>query len=514
MEEEHQQEEEQFEGRRMDPRAIPILYALRGHDINQKTDDGETMLHVAVRMRDSDVASVVLEAGADVNIQDNDGHTALSSAIEVGSPELIELLLKYTPNIDIDIVREKFYSSLINASSDDEKIVRLMLQHGFTVKESDITNSTMVWSALLLGFEDLAISFLNHKKSFLKHIDMWYHSFLLHMQPLTETQTEILRIIIKIRNMFMENDTFKSSGKHNLDLFRILLSEHDIELINVNVMSVGGFINDDSDIVAITRDVLISCYDGDNPICDDRGRTGLHYAAKVGNVATVQALLDMHLDINAIDDDGETPLDYIYERLVGYSGSGNSNEDPNSEKYYDSEFNCFFTLLDLKISTVILLKHTSKLITANSYISLRNLKTIKSLLTKMSNDTEIPRYFLSVYSFIEDCESEIKEMKNKKLLELSYYDFLLMNSNRMALYSKRNEVIKAFQNSDILNEFEIYGPLLQHQFQTGHIRRGVIDNAEIILFDIMKWIQIPLAVVREILSNLDTDDLMYLVLNK
>ncbi|XP_058808084.1 putative ankyrin repeat protein RF_0381 [Phymastichus coffea] len=501
----------------MEANDVPIIpESVREFNVNQLSENGDTLLHVAVRMRDKEFVAVLLETGASVNIEDADGNTALSSAISIGSPEIVALLLQYNPDFSISIVRQKFYESLLNYSFDEEKIIRTMLKHGFKVNNTDNLTSSLLWASILLCLEDLAISFVNVKRALFIYVKNWYESFQLHWQPFTAKQTEMLRIITKIMSLYAEERGIKNSNNRNFDLFKLLLSEHDVDLMNVNVMSIGGNFddNEESDIVMLSTDILLSCYDGESPVCDANGRTGLHYATKVGNIAVIQALLDLHLDINAIDNEGNTPLNCIYNRINEFSGAENNDETFNDEKHYDSEFSCFFTILDLKIGAIVLLKHVSKLISANSYITLGNLTVVKSLLAMLNSSSIVHQYYLSLYSYIEQCESEVRLMKSKKLLELSYFDFITKNCNQIAAYTRREDVIKTFQSNDnVLVEFEIFGAMLQHRFNISYLRRGLLDNAEVTLFDILKYRHLPIVVVREILGNLSNDELYFITSN-
>lgn len=495
---------------------VPMPESVREFDVNRLSENGDTMLHVAVRMRDIEFATVLLQANASINIKDADGNTALSIAISIGSSELVAILLQYDPDFEIDVVRQKFYESLLNYSFDEEKIVRTMIQHGFKVNETDNISSSMLWASVLLCLEDLAISFVDIKKDLLTYVKNWYKSFWLHLQPFTAKQTEMLRIIEKIMSIYVDKRDISFTNNHNFDLFQMLLSEHDVDLMNVNVMSVGGSFddNEESDIVTLSTGILLSCYDSENPICDEQGRTGLHYAAKVGNIAVIQALLDLHLDINVMDDEGNTPLDYIFNRINEFDGAENNDEAFNDEKHYDTEFSCFFTILDLKIGAIVLLKHVSKLISCNSYITLGNLTVVKSLLVMLNNSTIVHQYYLSLYSFIEHCENEVRSMKNKKILELTYFDFLTKNCNQIAAYTRREDVVSTFQSNDnVLKEFEIFGAMLQHRFNKSWLRRGLLDNAEITLFETLKYHQLPLVIVREVLSNLSNDELYFITSN-
>lgn len=99
-------------------------------------------------------------------------------------------------------------------------------------------------------------------------------------------------------------------------------------------MSLGESFSDNEEmyIVAITKHDLLTCNDGENSILDEQGRTGLHYEGKVGNVAVIQALLDMHLDINVTDKEGRKTVNYINGRINEFSINENSNALINNKK--------------------------------------------------------------------------------------------------------------------------------------------------------------------------------------
>jgi len=67
-----------------------------GANVNAKDDiRGKTALHCAARNRHMDVARLLLEAGADVNARDGNGWTALHRASVNGHTEIANLLREY-----------------------------------------------------------------------------------------------------------------------------------------------------------------------------------------------------------------------------------------------------------------------------------------------------------------------------------------------------------------------------------------------------------------------------------
>lgn len=509
---------------KLDPNLIPLLFSAANFDINmQDEESGETFLHIAVSMRDAVVTNVLLNANASVNVEDNAGNSPITLAMDTECLEILESLLKHNPDFNKRALRDKFFNRLINSVAPVYKhMVKLMVQYGFTVLPTDEITSGMMLDCILNCHEEMAIQLVNAKKDFLKSIDTWYRSFLLHIQPLAKDQSEMVRILKKIRHQFMPEASLKTTGNHNADLFRLLLSvEQHLDIMNVIIMSNGESLDADSPLAIVNfhKQVLRFCYHSEEPLCDEIGRTGLHYAAKVGNVGLIHALLDMHLDVNAKDKDGKTPLDYTIDRIKEYSshnsetGDNDNIDDLHETKHHDEEFNCYFSLMELKIGAVVFLRHILKLMNAKCHIGLENLNAVEFLIPIMGEE-QIAFYYISSYKFAQECESELKIMKKKKLGGLSYHDFLTKNSERMSFFTKREEVIEALVLSDkVLEQFEIYGPMLQRRFHVCNLRRGLLERTELVLFEIMKCLQLPLVSVRKILSNFSNEELFFMAIN-
>ena len=71
--------------------------------INEKNEDGNTFLHIAVHEGDIDIAQYLVSQGADVNVKDNLDRTSLQIAIYENNVELTKFLIskgKYGDVID------------------------------------------------------------------------------------------------------------------------------------------------------------------------------------------------------------------------------------------------------------------------------------------------------------------------------------------------------------------------------------------------------------------------------
>ncbi len=77
-----------------------------------------------------EIVELLVRYGADVNTRSNDGDSALHRAVGVGSPEIVQFLLKNGADIDVR-GHEDDETPLCNATLyGDEKMVRLLLEHG------------------------------------------------------------------------------------------------------------------------------------------------------------------------------------------------------------------------------------------------------------------------------------------------------------------------------------------------------------------------------------------------
>lgn len=475
--------------------------------INEKVNhDGETLLHLFVRRRNLETAAALMEAGADVNMTDYQGNTPFSVAMARKHVEMVQLLLaKGNPNFDMTCVRQKFFESLIyHQRAKNAEIAKLIVGHGFTVKEIDTDEilSSTLWGSIIIGLGDTAVAQIQFRRDLLGFVDDWYQSFLLHTQPFDAGLTEILGAITKIRDMFIGGENIEAPGTRNCRLFNMLLRTPGSCLMMVNRLVTKESPHSPAHVV--TENILQSCYDGENPVCDDQGRTELHYAASQGHSDIIKALLDMNLDINARDINGLTPLDYFLNRIDEIYHNNYYHFSLDDDEY-DAEFHSFVTR-QIMLGSYLFIDHVVKLNTAKLYVSNAISCAYEKLLDKVKGHQCCAQGFISL------CKDEIELMKSRKLGEFSYYDFLVKPSNQMAIYAKRVDVIDALQLNDDIQQLKLYGKILQHNFRKCYLRGNLFAKAECILFNIMKLLQIPIEIVRQILNDFSNEELFIIVL--
>ncbi len=66
-----------------------------------RSSDGDTLLHIAVRVGDLHTTALLLEAGFDPNVSGDMGSTPLHSAKAKQNAEIVSLLLRYGAREDI-----------------------------------------------------------------------------------------------------------------------------------------------------------------------------------------------------------------------------------------------------------------------------------------------------------------------------------------------------------------------------------------------------------------------------
>ncbi|WP_265040176.1 ankyrin repeat domain-containing protein [Wolbachia endosymbiont (group A) of Trypoxylon clavicerum] len=76
-----------------------IFFIQKGSNINTKSKNGNTSLHLAAIVGRVDIAKILLKHNADVNTKNNEEKTALHYAAKYNHQELVELLLAHGASI-------------------------------------------------------------------------------------------------------------------------------------------------------------------------------------------------------------------------------------------------------------------------------------------------------------------------------------------------------------------------------------------------------------------------------
>lgn len=114
-------------------------------DINMRTREGRTALHLAVSNGHVPTARFLLQTGADANLVDNNGYTALRLAAENGHLKAVKLLLMAGADLDADQLGTTLKSITNNGH---DKVANLLAWHSFSV---ELTGKPCQWPVLALA---------------------------------------------------------------------------------------------------------------------------------------------------------------------------------------------------------------------------------------------------------------------------------------------------------------------------------------------------------------------------
>lgn len=105
------------------------------------------------------------------------------------------------------------------------------------------------------------------------------------------------------------------------------------------------------------------------------------------------------------------------------------------------------------------------------------------------------------------CAKELRSMRRKKVgnSTVSFFDFLSASEEEVAFYARNNELIEAFEASKA--KFPIYWGMLEANFQRGLERQKLVENAAVLLSDVLKFADPSHVAFEIILSYCSNEDL-------
>jgi len=118
-----------------------------GVNINEKSDDGGTVLHkAAADQGDADLVELLMQSGVDVDAKNNSGKTALQLAEEKGQGEIIRAIKQHQSQQSADA---KEWEEFLN--SDEGKPFKMQRQHDALARYSHLWWLPIPAAALLFG---------------------------------------------------------------------------------------------------------------------------------------------------------------------------------------------------------------------------------------------------------------------------------------------------------------------------------------------------------------------------
>jgi len=149
---------------------LKVLADISKCDINSKTEDGFTALHIAcANCKDTKIVKLLLDKGANVNLQSNCGNTPLMHMIECNNinGEIMKLLLEYNTNVNIqcNIGDSALMKALINfkltfdTKGTQCKIMKLLLEYNADVHLANKERRTPLQFAQILDDKYIMVLF-------------------------------------------------------------------------------------------------------------------------------------------------------------------------------------------------------------------------------------------------------------------------------------------------------------------------------------------------------------------
>ncbi|XP_006894682.1 PREDICTED: unconventional myosin-XVI-like [Elephantulus edwardii] len=106
-----------------------------GGNVNEKNDEGVTLLHMACASGYKEVVSLILEHGGDLNIVDNQYWTPLHLAAKYGQTNLVKLLLMHQANPNLLNCNEEKPSDIAASESIEEMLLKAEIAWEERMKE-------------------------------------------------------------------------------------------------------------------------------------------------------------------------------------------------------------------------------------------------------------------------------------------------------------------------------------------------------------------------------------------
>ncbi|RYC79163.1 hypothetical protein BFJ63_vAg17957 [Fusarium oxysporum f. sp. narcissi] len=122
----------------------------QGADVNEKTQDGTSVIFQACWSGYDKVVSLLIEKGVDPNVADKDGRTPLASAAGAGHKEIVQNLLDH--GVDIDPVDDWEMTPMLEAACcERSEIVLMLLEKGADPNAESINSETALSFASEVG---------------------------------------------------------------------------------------------------------------------------------------------------------------------------------------------------------------------------------------------------------------------------------------------------------------------------------------------------------------------------
>ncbi|XP_059489715.1 uncharacterized protein LOC132204878 [Neocloeon triangulifer] len=321
-----------------------------GADINARDDNNETPLNLAASSPDEIMCRLLVNKGADLSAVDNDGNDALHLACIYGRLENVQYFLSLNDGFSLGKKCKHGQTALhIAALKGHIAVAEFLLLKGADVNARDDDNATPLTYAAVAAYisNEKMCQLLVDRGADLSAVDSdgddafhfaCFNGKLENVQYLlglngfslgkkgkngkTALHYAAIRDHIAVAEFLLSKEADVNARDDNIETPLIYAASFS------NEKMCRLLVNKGADLNAVNRDgkdvLQLACLNGKlenvqyllglNGFClgkkGKNGKTALHNAASRGHIAVAEFLLSKGADVNARDDDNETPLTY------------------------------------------------------------------------------------------------------------------------------------------------------------------------------------------------------------
>jgi len=312
----------------------------KGADVNAKNARGETPLMIAAFLGNTEIVKSLIERGADIECVDSKGKSAPYIAFCSGNEELLDIFVK--KGVDMSKVvnsnPDRFSNPLEQAiESENIPLLKSLIKMGVRLNAKSEFNHTPLSAAARSGNYEIAKLLIDTGAdvNLVTGSDSNYAPATALDSALEAGNDEIIKLLFERGHKF-DKDKFEKYGKNQYHNYTKLLCElgfREPRYYSTKPWNIKGFperlrktINgayytgDRRNKSEIIMDTLPPVPKEDVDVRDKSGNTALLYLAREqSQEQTLKLLIENHADVNAQNNDGETPLSIaIYTGNTAY----------------------------------------------------------------------------------------------------------------------------------------------------------------------------------------------------
>ncbi|XP_043472538.1 putative ankyrin repeat protein RF_0381 [Leptopilina heterotoma] len=480
-------------------------------DIEEKDCWGYTALHRAVNSKSYDLVEFLLSVGSDVNAETKFYETPLHLASKIRHKKISLLLLRAGADVNATTVADDtpLHLAVKHLSKDDDgKFLKMLINNGadLTAINDDgliplsysVENISLTEATILLG-ENPNTCDMTLKLAFCLSFLGTYYETIPDLEIFTDRGDKCEYQLI--------SELFYDQG------FRINIKD----MQNMSIPAELTLVTLDHSTMIEHRDIVQSLLNKEETSCDEKMRQEfLEYHVLIGaikygftdifynflpNVCNVNTcLIDGYTLLHHACDGGR--LTIINELLARGANVNCINSKNHSLPYYASVFN-----RDMNI-TKLLLHYGATCLPGEMepiFDYLRSQSEYDEIIDLICDHSVNLRVLDQNYP---KCPNELEEMKKIKISEtaVTMYDLLTMSHRRLSILMRNNDFLDFINSFDFETSFPNFARRFEVRVNKAELEKRLIELSYDCFRIIVKF-QLPILVLNEIISYIDTADL-------